>query len=80
MQSVQLDLNWVVVMGDKIAFQMVVVFVGGKIKNSKITSVNKYCQASRTSFHDSKCKTYIGTSVRRFPFRRILKKRIFSGL
>ena len=46
----------------------------------KITSVNKYCQASRTSFHDSKCKTYIGTSVRRFPFRRILKGRIFSGL
>ena len=36
MQSVQLDLNWVVVMGDKIAFQMVVEFVGGKNKNSKV--------------------------------------------
>ena len=33
-QSVQLDLIWVVVMGDKIAFQMVVEFVGGKNKNS----------------------------------------------
>ena len=32
-QSVQLDLIWVVVMGDKIAFQMVVEFVGGKNKN-----------------------------------------------
>ena len=34
-QSVQLDLIWVVVMGDKIAFQMVVEFVGGKNKNSR---------------------------------------------
>ena len=34
LQSVQLDLIWVVVMGDKIVFQMVVEFVGGKNKNS----------------------------------------------
>ena len=31
-QSVQLDLIWVVVMGDKIAFQMVVEFVRARTK------------------------------------------------